>query len=325
MPARTLLRPAPPVATLLILILAGCSGRTDLSTRPTVERDPSFSSTQVGAARAATQPGFYPLTVGNRWTYQQEYVAQLIPNEGEPPPPDRVLTNVYRSIVDAVEFNGRAYLVEQEAFGPDGVPGGASLMRQDASGLYEWSPVRAPAESQARVAPRITVPAGRTPTERAAYEQAARRLEERVAMVAVATGRGAGSLAGIRPLGAEPWELTRLRYPLAPKLRWPITGGQPFRLEAEVIGAENLRLPPGTLRGYRIRLRFDGLAPSDFVYVWYGPSGFLQLTAHLEVNAVDLSGAVIGRYVIDQREWLTEVTLVSPVANAPFWPARPLK
>ena len=332
MHARMLLRLAPPVATLLSLFLAGCSGRTDLSTRPIVASDQTLSEPGRPVERPgfATLPGFYPLTVGNQWAYHREYVAQLVPNEGEGPPPERIESDYLRTITEGVELDGRLYLAEQESSGPGGgVPGNLILMRQNTSGLYEWSVIRATADSKAGavVAPRISIPAGRSSAERAAYEQAARRLEERDALLRAVTGRGPAALTGIRPPGAQPWELTRLRYPLAPKARWPISVGPPFQLEAEVIRVETLHLPPGNLRGYRIRLRPDFLGPTDNVTVWYGPSGFLQLTAHLEVDAVDQSGAVIGRYVLDQREWLTKLTLVgsSPLADVPFGPPRPRK
>jgi hypothetical protein len=335
MHARTLLRPAPLAATLLSLILAGCSGRTDLSTRPSVAGDPTLASKKVAAAASATQPGFYPLTVGNRWTYHQEYVAQLVPNEGEAPPPERIESNYVRSITEGFELDGREYLVEQEV--GEGAYLGVVMMRQNTTGLYEWSPIALPAPATGRaaadskasavVALRIPIPAGRSSADRAAYEMAARRLEARAALLRTATARGPAALAGIRPRGVQPWELTRLRYPLAPKARWAIAAAPPFQLQAEVIGAETLQLPPGNLRGYRIRLRPEFLGPTDNVYVWYGPSGFLQLTAHLEVDAVDQSSAVIGRYVLDQREWLTELALVgsSPLADVPFGPPRPRK
>ena len=332
MHARTLLRPAPLVATLLSLILAGCNGRTDFSTRPTVAGDPPLTSPGRLVERPgfATQPGFYPLTVGNRWTYHRESVAQLVPNQGEAPPPERGESDYSRSLIGGVELDGRLYLAEEEFSVPGGEPqGNLILMRQNTTGLYEWSMIRAAADAKAGafVAPRITVPARRSSAERAAYQQAARRLEARDALLRAATGRGPAAPAGIRPPGVQPWELTRLRYPLAPKARWLIAADPLFPFEAEVIGVETLRLPPGDLRGYRISLQPDFLGPTDHVYVWYGPSGFLQLAAHLEVDAVDQSGAVIGRYVLDQREWLTELTLVgsSPLADGPFGPPRPRK
>jgi hypothetical protein len=325
----TLLRPAPLVAALLSLFLAGCSGRADLSTGPVVAGDQTLSipGRPVERPGFATQPGFYPLTVGNRWTYHREYVVRLVPNQGEAPPPERIESDYLRSIIGGVEFDGRLYLAEEES--SVGGEGNLILMRQNTTGLYEWSMIRAAADPKASPvdAPGLTIPAGRSSAERAAYEQAGRRLEARVALLGTATRRGPVALSGIRPPGVQPWELTRLRYPLAPKARWPISVGPPFRLEAEVIGAETLRLRPGNLRGYRIRLRPDFLSPADNVYVWYGPSGFLQLAAHMEVDAVDQFGAVIGRYVLDQREWLTDLTLVgsSPLADMPFGPPRPRK
>ncbi len=328
MRARTLLRHAPLCATFLSLMSAGCGGHMDLSTRPSVAREQTLASTQSAAAGAVSQPGFFPLTIGNRWTYQLESVAQLVPNEGEAPPPQRFQSMVYRSIGQPVEINGREYLAQTEAEGPGGgVPGNVILMRQNATGLYEWAAFRAAADRNASPALRITVPAGRSPAEHAAYERAARRLEERMAVLDVAAGRSTSPLTGIQPPGVQPGELTRLQYPLQAKARWPISVGPPFQLNAEVIGAENLVLPPGTLRGYRIRLEGEFLGTTTSVYLWYGPSGFLQLVAHAEVDAVDQTGAVIGRYIVDQREWLTEITLASssPIAGAPFGPGRPRK
>ena len=68
----------------------------------------------------------------------------------------------------------------------------------------------------------------------------------------------------------------------------------------------------GRLFGYRIRIRSDFFGPADVVRVWYGPSGYLQLAAHLEFDAVDMTGQPVGRVAADERETLVFVQLAGP-------------
>jgi hypothetical protein len=148
---------------------------------------------------------------------------------------------------------------------------------------------------------------------------------ERIATIRAAIG--GGEVSSEPPPTAALDELTRLRYPLDIKSRWTVRDDTFFYLAAEVVGADAFELPQGTLRGYRLRMDLRSLGPNDFVRTWYGASGFLQLVSHQEVDAADPHGVIVGRYVFEERERLTDLALVRPshVAPLPPWIARPLK
>ena len=297
------------------------------TTRPSLGTSSLTAGAQTAGAGPVSQPGLYPLTVGNRWDYAQEIVVRLIPTFGEELPPERFETTFVRRVEGPVEIGGRTYLEERQIrFGPADEAAGTIFLRQDATGLYEWSPIRSVAANTVRAA-FGKVLAARPPAERAAFELAARRLDERIAAVHGAIARSGAPVAELRlPGTASPGELTRLRYPLGPKMRW-VVRDDVFHVSSESLGEETLDLPAGALRGHHLRLRTTFQGPSDAVDIWYGPAGFLQLVGHYEFEAVDQGGNLIGHYIYEEREQLTDLTLVGPPAAAhlPTWFSRPGK
>ena len=140
------------LVALLSISTASCSGRLESTTRPNV--DPLSTSANTVAPASASQPGFYPLAVGNHWTYFSESVFQRITDTG-PLPPETYRETLAVEITQAGIFDGRQYLIEQTTIlGPNGGLQLAEPLRQDATGLYEWSPIleghgRGPARSRA--------------------------------------------------------------------------------------------------------------------------------------------------------------------------------
>src|SRR5262245_19721770 len=243
-------------ATVVSLASLSCSDRHDLATRPTMAVEtPSTNAGGAAQARGA-KPGFYPLATGNHWSYTQEVVMQLV---GVPDPPPAAHGISFRNVEigPPVTIEGREYLGEVTVNdGPGGPQPLYAAIRQDATGLYEWSPIL-PGEGGASPSPalRMAVPAGRSPAEHKALEIAARRLEEKIAALEASLGGRVGAgFAMSRPLARAPGEVTRLRYPLRPKLQWQIREDRRFNSSARVIGQEKLLLPPGPLNGYRIAI-----------------------------------------------------------------------
>jgi hypothetical protein len=332
---RGLLRSLEVVAALLGLASLSCSDRMDLATRPTAATEPTSVSTTTALPDPNTQPGYYPLTTGNRWTYQDDVAVQRFPDSaGSLPPPEQFQSEVLVEITPPATIDGRDYLGEVTTIT---TPGSVSVqyyrpLRQDATGLYEWSPARVGfAQRVTRPVPgpsphtaRIAVPAGRSAAVHAAYEQAARRLEERVAAVEASIGRGAAAFRMTVPPTTGPAEIIRLRYPLEIKSQWRIRNDRRFTASAVVVGQEALDLPSGRLLGWRLEVDSDALGPRDYMRLWYGTAGFLQQVAHLEVDAVDQTGSVIGTYTWDERQQLTEYQLAPPSSThpSPAWPPR---
>jgi len=311
------LTPSISVVAALSLVSLSCSGRLDPTTRPSVAIDratlaPSASADTV----AASQPGFYPLTAGNHWVYREEAVVHVFPDSVPPPPPQTSNAAFTRDILGPETFDGREYLGELTTTAVDQW---YSPLRQDVTGLYEWSPILMSGTKASGHGFRITAPAGRSPAEQATYERAARRLEERVAAVEASIGRAGVGTLGLRlPPTTAPTEVIRLRYPIELKSRWPIRNDRRFFSTAVVMGRETLDLPAGRLLGYRIDVVSDALGPRDFVHLWYGTAGFLQEIAHYEIDAVDPNANIIGRYIFDERQWLQSFELVPPRPPPPF-------
>ena len=339
---RSLLFPARALAVLSLATL-GCSGPLAPPTRPATVDGPAAdtrvtSGAETALASAPSQPGFYPLTVGNRWDYRVTTVFRLIPDAGDPSPPQFFQALVRREIVGAERLEGHEYLVELTTWDDSSTPAFSTVLsRQDATGLYEFEaqrfPVRTDGATYAVGRIRAEMPpamerllARRPPEERAALRLAADRLAQRISALGSLVRTAGPPGARLRlPGTARPYELTRLRYPLETKAGWTIrtSPGPPF--EARVIRAETLDLPAGRLRGYRIRLGSGWFGPDDAVEVWYGASGYLQSLVHAESDAADETGNVIGRWTFDQREMLVDLRLAatSVVALPPgFTPPR---
>jgi hypothetical protein len=324
------------VALPLLIALSGCSTPLEPTTSPSAAVD---TGPVAGASGGASSTGgalpkgaLFPLQLGNRWHYVGESRAQIIPNVGLPGPLSEFTWQVERNMVCVEKRPEGEYMVEQITEASRDLLGITWIRyRQDMGGLYELDlPLDVPPTCLARPIPppgpppppgreRPTAAAmppdpvvsGRSPSELAAYHVAMDRLRERVATVH-ALLRTASPLFGLRPPGpARTGELTRLRYPLRLKTHWIIRDG-PYRFTADVVGVDALDLPAGRATGYRIRMRSNLYGPADVVHVWYGGVGYLQFVGHFELDAVDQSGSLIGRAMLDEREQLTELHLVSP-------------
>ena len=315
-------------ACLLITLAAGCAGPT----RPVVSV-PEAAGTGAVSGILTSQPGFYPLEVGNLWFYAYEVTTRIVPLEPGAEYP--VVTQTFissREIMCPDQQNGTQYMVEQVArFGPT-----PSVLwvryRQERTGLFEYDQTLGlppPCIAAGTPRPTAAVPATglvdrlkvesflatRPAGEQSAWRAALARLDERVATLHAALGLYPGG--SLLPGGPRPGELTRLRYPLERKARWVIRDDPGVHFDAEVVGHDVLSLEAGRLAGHRIRLESNLFGPQDRVQTWYGRTGYLQLVAHLEVDAVDNGGVRIGTALFDEREALTSYFLRSPRVLGP--------
>src|SRR5262245_26378777 len=305
------------IAALLGLVSLSCSDRMDLATRPTAATEPASASTTVTAGDPNTQPGYYPLTVGNRWLYREDIVVLLAPDSAPPPPTQEFHNEFSRTITPPELYDGRWYLGELNEPQLYYLP-----IRQDVTGLYEWSPIFLGEPAAARPTARIAVPTGGSPARVAALQGAVRGLEDRIARVHAEIGAAPALNLPLPPTQTAS-EVVRLRYPLVPKATWRLREDRRFDARAVVIGQETLDLPLGRRVGHRIQVISDALGPRDFVTMWYGPAGFLQQVEHYEFDAIDPFGNFLKvRY--DGRQQLTALEL-APSGNPPpppIWPPR---
>lgn len=318
------------IPAILAAIISGCATPLDSPTAPSISSDrlaglnrSAGSESWSGGTGFRWKGGFYPLQLGNHWLYRKQLIIAVIPNEGDVPPPFELNSAIDRELICVERRDERDYVVEQaEEQDPYQTYRSWIRFRQDRTGLYEADvSIR---DLPSCVVAKVSTSSGRRgvtladlarrmdelipvgpPARQAAFRAAAQRLRERLAIVDAALSRMTGASSQTTGLGnSGPGELTRLRYPLHPGARWIIRDEPGATFVASVEGTDVLDLPPGRLRGYRIRISSELFGPADVVHVWYGRSGYLQLVVHIESDAMDSSGAIYGRVVADQREKL---------------------
>jgi hypothetical protein len=303
----------------------------------------------LGAGEHPGHRGFYPLTIGNTWTYKGTFLATVRPDSCDSPCVAIGFIDRWREsreLVGTETLFGREYVVEEQTRWSDwGIPFDTIrvdtmasptaypmafrvLYRQDQAGLYEadaqnWQPsgtngglAAAHGAPATDLQERLSVTLQRkgmalTAVEAAAYDAANVRLQEKLDVVAAAL-----AWHGHRPGpfgggrgGVLDHEITRLKYPLHPGQCWVIRDSPLFT--SRVIRHEVLRLPAGRLGGYQIRIESELFGPEDRVHIWYGRAGFLKLSATLYGEAIDEWGNHIGTLVSTEYSALESFQLVS--------------
>jgi hypothetical protein len=270
----------------------------------------------MGAADPSSAGLFYPLDIGNHWSFARTITTQTIPNEGQPGDPYVGESTMDVDLVGTAERFGREYVVQRETYHVLSQDFSIDfLYRQDRGGLYNADPgpgatafVRDAGVE--RVVERLTPSTSRM-AERLAYQQALRRvweMRERIEHGALVGRMPVGSAVEDRP-GPLTGEIALLRYPLHPGSTWNVREDPlvVYLVEAN----ERVALPAGDFSAYRIRIDWpDVFGPNDRALVWYGRDGLLKLQVHVEGQAVDADGNVYGKVVSDELQELTALSLV---------------
>lgn len=313
-----------------LCLFATCEVMDQRPTDPTGERSPGSSPwTQTGnstiRARESESKGFFPLDIGNRWTYTGE--VSLDVGEGSA---SVFHTEEEHTIVGTEILFGREYILEKQEI----VVNTSDAMftywvryRQDHAGLYEADvPILDPPspgeDGGVHIESKVDVRSNQwtilwqristkiRPENQDAYRQAWDRLLEKLRVIDEVLGR---QTLGIRmligpPGGVLPDELTRLRYPLHPRQEW-IIREDPF-MTSIVEGYEVLDLACGKMGGFKIRVLNAILGPDDIILFWYGREGFLKLFTHMEDEVVDPEGNPIDTLVSEHSLILESLNLV---------------
>jgi len=332
MRARSVVLPA--ALSLVVIGVTGCSVER-LPLVPDASRDAaSLAVLEVAgdpAAPVARGREFFPLAPGNRWVYAGRQVLTMIPDGGDPLPPERTRFRVRTRIVCRETIADRHYLVAREVF-DDGQDQMKTWIRwrQDRDGLYEADvPLQQPpaceGDRAARepAAPAVTAEAMRetpgVPASDAAWAEARARAWARLDEARRLLGDGAQALAspeGI-PSGGE---VTRLAYPLHDGARWWIR--REARLSAHVVGHEVLDLPAGRLPAWKVRLRAPWFGPGDRLVMWVGRQGFLKQHIEVTATAEEPPGTPIGIVHLREVRELKRYELAGPgIADAAPEPA----
>jgi len=315
-----------------LFLFAACEVMDQRPNNPTGQRSPGSSQwTQTGnstiRARESESKGFFPLDIGNRWTYTGKVSLEV--GEGS-----AVVfhTEEEHTIVGTEILFGREYILEKQEI----VVNTRDAMftywvryRQDRAGLYEadvpiLEPPSAGEDGGAYTDLKVDIRRSQwailwqristkiRPENQDAYQQAWDRLFQKLRVIDEVLGR---QTLGIRmligpPGGVLPDEITRLRYPLHPRQEW-IIREDPF-MTSIVEGHEVLDLAPGKMGGFKIRVLNAALGPDDIILFWYGKEGFLKLFTHVEDEAVDPEGNPIDTLVSEHSLILESLDLVQP-------------
>lgn len=300
-------------AALLVFSIAhaGCSHRYSADDAGT-----SMASELLGVRPGDTGIDFsrsrslYPLAVGNHWDYRVRTRYQIIDPAGPPPVVGESPYTI--DIVGTSTYDGREYFLQSQGDPRRGAVGLAFPLRSSRFGLFELELIRAqdavsaatPVDPAAADLAAYVDRAIADPAKRAAYRRAAAELAAKLAGVRSTLG----GLDLLTPPGAAPGEHTVLSYPLYVGARWVVRTDPRFGRIVEA--RERINVPLGTFGAWRIRNTSEQYGPNDRVHFWYSNLGLLRFRYHVETNATDSTGAIIGRVGIDSDQALTSIHLV---------------
>ena len=328
------------VLMLMAMVFAGACERADRG--PTgLEPEPQAVIAEAAAnartgqgGQGAGQGAFFPLEIGNEWTYSRDLC--LIQEMFVGGVNDSTYIHILKrhKLIGTEILAGQEYVVEERE--ERHIPGGEVSTswiryRQDRAGLYEADvSIKRPPAARGRAAGervaavpegggnpvRVTlwsrVSAGVDPEHRPALERAWSELTKKLDAIENIYGSAGGHslVQGGPPGGVMPGEITRLAYPLRPGQEWTIRA-EPF-FGSEVEARDVLDLPPGKMSCAKINVTNFALGPDDEVFLWYGRDGFLRMTVHVETEMVDVGGNVVGVLIFDENTVLESVNLVGP-------------
>lgn len=285
--------------------LIGCSRAVD----PTLETGSASRESELAASSAASSDRFYPLEIGNRWSYRGGFKLAL--DNGSDPL--EVVAEVRSATVRTMRcdemIEGRVYRVEYAVHTEWSALGAHSShswirFREDRNGLFErdiaTSTPGCPRPDPSFVTVDATVEHSVVDgLENLRLRDAARAALARVDAVREVLRRG--SPTSLEAAGTG--EITRLRYPLVTGTTWTIRSDP--RVDATVEGLDHFEVESGLLPAYRIRIDWPGVAgPHDVIRVWYGRAGYMGMSAHLEI------GSEVGLMIADQTETPVSISLV---------------
>ncbi len=259
----------------------------------------------------------YPLAVGNEWDYRvTTHVALVTAGGRQPPLNSEHALNV--AIVGTAQIGEREYFIQSESDPLLGAPPTVFPVRQDRSGLFErdalFSGGATGMTARAAAPPSATAAALRdyirealgSASQQAAFQRAASTIAARFDAL-----RHAGNVvAGPWPGGPDAGEISMLRYPLHVGARWIVRDSP--RFARAVMARERVQVPAGPFIAWRLRGTSELFGPADRVRFWYSRAGLLRISAHIEADATDDTGSVIGRLIMDQEQVLESFRLVNP-------------
>lgn len=277
------------LAAAIAAVLAGCSSESThndtLPTAPTITLD------------AGAQGDFYPLAVGNHWTYDWSFATQLIPDEGTPEPPDVVTGTIDIDDVGLQTVGGYEYVVEEEDYSEDsGLNRG--LRRQDRAGLYTLERGKDEGKSPGRPVLSSAM--------RARAERLAARTGASVASITAHLTQVERIRRALRGFNASPpggpvsGEIRTLAYPLHVGASWVMLAVPSYTSTVEAHEMFN------GFPAWRVRTDIEFFKDSDSAHTWFSRCGDVGRHIHFESIGVNEDGEPVGKLVTDEYTSLVD-------------------
>ena len=313
-----------------LILTAGCARTVQDVTGPSngtisdLELDPQAIVFGSGSAGDHGPALFYPLDVGNHWSYQATFVNTVIDSAGTGF--SEVFHSTGEHVLQCSSASGEfTYVAEhQTSTGDHGKSDNWIVYRQDGRGLYELDGAGPPftcgvtaggfsaggpaAAEEPLLAQAERGWASRKPSVSAAREMWLQREWTRQIQLHRQIRAELGLAPGVRPPigpggGVRPGEITRLRYPMRLGQSWTIRDSPLFA--SRVVARQAVRTPAGTVGAYKIQITSELFGPDDRVYLWYGQVGYVGLIAQVRSETVDPLGNIT-TMVTQEQELLTD-------------------
>ncbi len=309
------------VICVLAVSLSGCSKSSPLEPLAKGAAASAGNQTPAAAASGYGSSSFYPLGIGNTWTYEGGGSIRAISGGDGSPGQDfsYAFTEVHR-LIGTTHHEGTAYVVEEEVHQeiPESPYGPVTFwdrLRQDPQGLFSLDTLlqEPPAMDPngiiaAAASPRMGHAFGvdvagmrREGVSQASIERFAARVEMfREAAHGIARRGDASPPSGL--------ELKRLVYPLHPGLNWSIRSDFPWPVRVGKM--EALDTPAGKFSAFRIDVNPFGnlIQEGEWIRIWYSREGFLGYSIHTFLEGTNEDGEPTGiTYVADETMKVTSM------------------
>ncbi len=307
-----------PAALILLISLGGCS-KTSPPTGLPAGYSAAADASRGGAAAASGfgSGSFYPLAIGNAWSYAGGGVLRLVSGPGSYLDNYGWAFTESRRLIGTTHHEGTAYTVEEQVHQDVSEYNGPWTfwvpLRQDSHGFFSRDTYlqEPPVLDGNRVASNGAKP-GTPPLHLTAF--AARHgkdasVERLAARVEKLRELARGFMRGDRNSStAAAWETQLLGYPLRPGQTWSARMDIPWPVTVDRV--EQLETPAGRFQAYRLDINPGGnfVHEGEWVRVWYSRSGYLGYSIHTFVEQTDENGDPTGNtFVVDDSMYVTSV------------------
>ena len=125
------------LALALLLVIPSCSRQSPLTTQPEVDNSAMRADAGIARSQLGREPGdFYPLAVGNQWTYEVKLVQVRVAADGSETLLGESAYPLELSIECTTQIEGHEWFIERIHHMTAGIEPKFRALRQDRDGLH---------------------------------------------------------------------------------------------------------------------------------------------------------------------------------------------